>query len=116
MASVTQSLKKFMLVFYVPHSGVDACKAAVFKAGAGRYPGSGQYSEACWSTTGTGQFRPGPTANPNIGAVGELEEVPEVRVEVLCVGEDVAKKAVADLKVAHPYEEVPCHVYKLEDF
>ncbi|KAH6999589.1 hypothetical protein EDB80DRAFT_118948 [Ilyonectria destructans] len=116
MASATQSLKTFMLVFYVPHSGLAACKAAVFKAGAGSYPGPGQYTEACWSTTGTGQFRPGATAIPKIGTVGKLEEVPEVRVEVLCVGEDVARKAVADLKVAHPYEEVPCHIYRLENF
>ena len=47
---------------------------------------------------GTGQFRPGDTANPNIGSVGALEEVKEARVETLCVGEDVAKKAVDALK------------------
>ncbi|KAK7417630.1 hypothetical protein QQX98_004451 [Neonectria punicea] len=116
MASITQPLKRFTLVFYVPPSGLAACKAAVFNAGAGKYPGPGQYTEACWSSHGTGQFRPGDTANPNIGELGKLEEVPEVRVEVLCVGEDVARKAVADLRTAHPYEEVPCQVYKMEDF
>ena len=47
---------------------------------------------------GTGQFRPGDTANPNIGSVGALEEVKEARVETLCVGEDVAKKVVDALK------------------
>ena len=47
---------------------------------------------------GIGQFRPGDTANPNIGSVGILEEVKELRVETLCVGEDVAKKAVDALK------------------
>lgn len=47
---------------------------------------------------GTGQFRPGDAANPHIGKVGALEETPEVRVETLCVGEDVAKQAVAALK------------------
>ena len=47
---------------------------------------------------GTGQFRPGDGANPNIGSVGVLEEVKEARVETLCVGEDVARKAIEALK------------------
>lgn len=93
---------------------------------------------------GTGQFRPGDTANPNIGSVGALEEVKEARVETLCVGEDVAKKAVDALKKsvlpfmifsfehntldlvklpgqsnglfrAHPYEEPAYELYKVED-
>lgn len=47
---------------------------------------------------GTGQFRPGDAANPHIGSVGALEEVPEAKVETLCVGEDIARKAVKALK------------------
>lgn len=47
---------------------------------------------------GTGQFRPGNTANPHIGNVGTLEEVEEAKVETLCCGEDVARKAVEALK------------------
>jgi hypothetical protein len=46
----------------------------------------------------TGQFRPGDSANPNIGGVGKLEEVQEARVETLCLGEDVVRKAVEALK------------------
>lgn len=92
------SVTRFSLIFYAPPSAVLACKNAIFKAGAGRYPGPGNYTECCWSTTGTGQFRPGDAANPNIGKVGELETIDEVRVEALCVGESVAKDAVAALK------------------
>lgn len=92
------SAARFSLVFHAPPSAVAACKAAIFNAGAGRYPGPGNYTECCWSTLGTGQFRPGDTANPHIGKVGALEETPEVRVETLCVGEDVARKAVLALK------------------
>lgn len=51
-----------------------------------------------------------------IGDVGKLEEVEEVRVETLCVGRDVAVKAVQALKEAHPYEEPAYEVIKLEDF
>ncbi|KAK3694642.1 GTP cyclohydrolase 1 type 2/Nif3 [Podospora appendiculata] len=109
-------LPRFSLIFYAPPAAVAACKTAIFKAGAGRYPGTGNYTECCWSTPGTGQFRPGDSANPHIGKVGELEEVPEVRVETLCVGEHIARQAVAALKTAHPYEEPAYHVIKLEDF
>jgi len=91
-------LRRFTLVFYVPPSNAAACKAAIFKAGAGRYPGPGGYTECAWQTTGTGQFRPGDAANPAIGSVGELEETPEVRVETLIIGEDTTRKAVAALK------------------
>lgn len=48
---------------------------------------------------GTGQFRPGDTAVPHIGTPGVVEQTPEVKVEVMCVGEDVARKAVAALKM-----------------
>ena len=48
---------------------------------------------------GTGQFRPGDAANPHIGSVGALEQVQEARVETLCIGEDVARKAVEALKM-----------------
>ena len=90
---------RFTLVFYVPPSALAACKVAIFSAGAGRYPGPGKYTECCWTGVGTGQFRPGDTANPHIGSVGSVEEVPEARVETLCVGEDVARKAVEALKL-----------------
>lgn len=47
---------------------------------------------------GTGQFRPITGANPSIGKVGELEVVEEVRIEVLCVGEETTKKVVTAMK------------------
>ena len=89
---------RFKLIFFAPTSAVPACKTAIFAAGAGRYPGPGQYTEVCWTSLGTGQFRPGDTAKPAIGTPGVLEEVEEVRVETLCVGVDVVKKAVDALK------------------
>ncbi|KAK3372062.1 GTP cyclohydrolase 1 type 2/Nif3 [Podospora didyma] len=107
---------RYILVFHAPPEAVQACKAAIFQGGAGRYPGSGNYTECAWSTMGTGQFRPGDAANPHIGKVGKLEKTPEVRVETLCSSAEVAKLAVEALKKAHPYEEPAYHVIKLEDF
>jgi len=89
---------RYKLVYFVPVSALAATKSAIFVAGAGRYPGPGGYTECCWQTLGTGQFRPGQHANPNIGTVGELENIEEMRVETLCVGRDVAQKAVEALK------------------
>jgi hypothetical protein len=90
---------RYKPIFSVPISALKSWKAAIFAAGAGRYPGSGNYTECCWTSLGTGQFRPGDTAHPNIGSVGVLEKVEEVRVETLCVGKDVARKAVEVLKM-----------------
>ena len=98
MAKVLSNTARFKLVFYVPEPALTACKTAVFAAGAGRYPGPGNYTECCWTAMGTGQFRPGDAANPHLGSAGVLEEVKEARVETLCVGEDVARKAVDALK------------------
>lgn len=107
---------RFKLIFFAPTAAVAACKTAIFAAGAGRYPGPGNYTECCWTSLGTGQFRPGDAAQPAIGTPGALEEVEEARVETLCVGADVVKKAVDALKKAHPYEEPAYEVHKLEDY
>ncbi|KAI3332016.1 GTP cyclohydrolase 1 type 2/Nif3 [Xylariaceae sp. AK1471] len=127
---------RFRLIFHVPIYAAAACKSAIFAAGAGR---QGNYSECCFTVVGTGQFRPIAGANPSIGKIGALEEVEEVRIETLCVGEETTKKVVAALKrymscvpllpregiqvsivdilrSAHPYEEPSYSVYRLEDF
>lgn len=92
------TITRFKLIFFAPPSALAACKSAIFAAGAGRYPGPGTYTECCWVTLGTGQFRPGDAAKPDIGKVGALEEVQEARVETLCLGEDTVRKAVEALK------------------
>lgn len=88
---------RYKLIFTVPHPSLAACKEAVFSVGAGTYPG-GKYSRTCFEIPGKGQFLPGEGAVPNIGAVGRLETVEEMRVEILCVGRDVMLKAVEALK------------------
>lgn len=98
MANVACAAPRFKLIFYVPPAALEACKDAVFAAGAGCFPGQGNYSEWCWTTDGIGQFRPGDNANPHIGTVGILEKVLETKVETLCVGEDVTRKVVEALK------------------
>lgn len=89
---------RYKLVFFAPKPALEACKRAIFAAGAGRFPGPGAYTECCFTTSGLGQFRPGANANPNIGTRGKLETVEEVRCEVLCVGKEVTRAAVDALK------------------
>lgn len=97
-STAAAALIRYKLIFFVPTPSLSACKTAIFAAGAGRYPGPGNYTEVCWTTLGTGQFRPGDTAKPAIGTVGKLEVLEEVRVETLCQGEEVVRRAVEALK------------------
>lgn len=65
-----------------------------------------------------GQFKPSTAANPVIGESGELEFVKEDRVELVVHdnGEkEELRKAIAELKKVHPYEEVAYDVYRVED-
>lgn len=88
---------RFKLVFYAPGSAVDACQNAVFAAGAGRNS-SGKHAEECWFVMVNSQFRPVVATNPIVGSVVKMQRRQEVRVEVICFGEDIARKAVEALK------------------
>lgn len=98
------------LVVYVPNTHVDAVKEALFAAGAGEL---GDYRRCSWQVQGTGQFEPLPAANPFIGEAGQLERVPEWRVEIL-VREAVLPAVIQALKQAHPYEEPAYAVYAMQ--
>ncbi|OFI38505.1 hypothetical protein BIU82_04070 [Arthrobacter sp. SW1] len=89
------------LVVYVPLEHSEQLIAAIGDAGAGRL---GDYSHCAFTTPGTGRFTPLPGAEPFIGAVGEAEQVPELRVECV-VEEDVLDGVIRALRAAHPYEE-----------
>lgn len=96
----------------MPETHLEQVKQAVFAAGAGRL---GEYDQCCWQVLGTGQFRPGPQANPHIGRSGELEQLPEYRVEMV-VADSQISAVVAALKLSHPYEEPAYDVVVLCEF
>lgn len=89
------------LVVFVPHDAATRLVDALAAAGAGAL---GDYDRCAWTTTGTGTFRPLAGANPAIGTVGAVEEVPETRVEMV-VPAGRRGAVVAALRAAHPYEE-----------
>jgi len=98
------------LVVFVPADSLDAVRDALFAAGAGRI---GDYERCSWYTEGTGTFRALPGASPTVGAVGEEEHVPELRLETVFEAER-RDEVIAALRAAHPYEEPAFDVYVLE--
>ena len=89
------------LIYDVPESHLESTKNAIFTAGAG---GIGNYEHCAWQVLGMGQFKPVQGANPFIGTLEKLEQIPEWRVETI-VPEDKASQVVQALMTSHPYEE-----------
>lgn len=88
--------ERYHLTFFAPPSDAAACKTAVLEAGAGHFP---EYSDWCFTTPGTDQFRPSAAARPHIGTPGVLEEgVEEVRIETVVTGAETVRGVVAALK------------------
>ncbi len=99
------------IVTFVPVADAGKVRNVMSDAGAGVL---GNYHHASFSTRGIGRFIPAAGAQPVIGEIGELEEVEEERIEVICQ-EDKVREVVAAIKKVHPYEEVPLEIYQLID-
>lgn len=91
----------YQIWVYVPQTHLAGVKQALFAAGAGRI---GLYDSCAWQTQGLGQFRAMPGSQPFIGQQGEVEEVEEWRLELVCAAALVGAALDAMLQ-AHPYEE-----------
>ncbi len=89
------------VVVYVPVPDAEPLVDALADAGAGQL---GEYDRCAWSVDGLGTFRPGPDAHPSIGTAGQVEVVPETRVEMV-VPPSRRRAVVAALRAVHPYEE-----------
>ena len=101
----------YKMAFFVPVEYTEKVKEAVFATGAGRI---GDYEACCFQTYGTGQFRPLAGADPHLGQVGQLENVEEMKVELVCQ-DNLIQAAIRALKKAHPYEEVAYDVWQLAE-
>jgi len=97
------------LVVFVPEEALDAVRAALFAAGAGRV---GNYERCSWYAAGTGTFLGGEGAEPTVGERGREERVPELRLETVYPAEREAG-IVRALRSAHPYEEPAFDLYPL---
>lgn len=101
----------YKLCVYIPESHLEPVKQALFAAGAGRI---GDYDCCCWQVLGTGQFRPLEGSQPFIGQTGEVEQVAEYRVEMVCADE-LVDAVLAALRDAHPYEEPAFDLWRLDE-
>lgn len=101
----------YKICFFAPESHVEQVKIAMFAAGAGKI---GDYDSCSWQVLGEGQFRPLQGSQPFLGQQGEVETVPEFKVEMVCAGEHV-KAVIAALRQSHPYEEPAFDIQALVD-
>jgi dinuclear metal center YbgI/SA1388 family protein len=108
-ASELGTSEAVMIVTYAPRNTVDAVRAAMADAGAGRI---GDYTHCSTAIASSGTFMGGEGTNPVVGQPGGLESVEETRLMMVC-GEAVLGEAIAALRAAHPYEEPPIHVLPL---
>jgi hypothetical protein len=99
----------YKLEFYVPETHLETVKTALFAAGAGQM---NTYDQCAWQIRGEGQFRPLAGSQPFLGETGQLEKVPEYKVEMVC-DESRLKQAILALLHAHPYEQPAYTVGKI---
>src|SRR5437899_1756351 len=97
------------LIVFLPREALDAVRAALFEAGAGRI---GDYARCSWYTEGTGTFLGGEGTSPNVGQPGREERVAELRLETVFPS-GRQDEVLAALRRAHPYEEPAFDVYEL---
>ncbi|MDO8564781.1 MAG: hypothetical protein Q7R88_02180 [bacterium] len=99
------------IITFVPETHAVAVRLAMGNVGAGKI---GNYTHCSFSVKGTGRFIPQTGAHPALGKVGEIEEVPEERIEMVCRAE-LLNEVITAIKKAHPYEEVPIFIFPLEN-
>ena len=105
--SGARSLDK--ITVFVPEPDANRVRGAMASAGAGSL---GSYDSCSFTTPGEGRFRPLPGADPVIGQVGDLEVVPEVRIEAV-VDRGLRAEVVVAMLAAHPYETPAYDVVEL---
>lgn len=103
--------KLIKLAVFVPESHLEAVAQAITAAGAGHI---GNYSHCTFRSAGMGTFMPLEGTNPFTGVQGRLEYTPECRLETIMPAAE-AKRVVAAMIKAHPYEEVAYDLYPLEN-
>src|SRR5713226_8050714 len=95
------------IAVFVPTAYIEKVTEALSSAGAGVI---GKYDHCSFRTEGTGTFRGGEDAKPFLGKIGNLEQVPEVRLEMI-VPRWKVPEVVESMRSAHPYEEIAYDIY-----
>lgn len=99
-------MEMLKIIVGVPETHEEVVRRAMGEAGAGKI---GNYDFCSFTFRGIGRFRPLSGAHPAIGMEGEIAEVPEVRIQSVCLRADLSKIVLA-IKSVHPYETPPIEV------
>jgi len=106
-----QNSNQFKVVTFIPTSSFDKISDAVFTAGGGII---GEYENCSFRSSGEGTFKGSAKSNPLIGKKNHLENVNEIRLEVLTDSWKLNSVISAILKT-HPYEEPAYDIYPLKN-
>ena len=107
---VREASQEMKLVVFVPRNALDQLRGALATAGAGQI---GAYEVCSFAASGTGTFFGTDGTSPAVGESGRLEEVDEVRLEMVCSAHALPL-AVETLRQFHPYEEPAFDIYELQ--
>jgi dinuclear metal center YbgI/SA1388 family protein len=105
----TASTQQVKIVTFVGAEAAPRLREALATAGAGVI---GEYQVCSFATPGTGTFLGGPTTKPRVGQAGQIEQVNEWRLEMVC-SRNALPLALETLRRFHPYEEPAIDVYDL---
>ena len=108
---VNEKSNQFKLVVFIPEKELEFVSNSMFDAGAGII---GDYEKCSFRLNGTGTFKGSENTNPAIGKKLNLENVNEVRLEVL-VDSWKLNTVISALHKSHPYEEPAFDIYPLNN-
>ncbi len=96
---------------FVPRAYCTTVMQAMARSGAGII---GNYDACSFQVDGTGTFRGRKGSTPFVGKSGTLEEVQEVRLEMMVPSWNLAS-VLSAMKSVHPYEEVAYDIYPVKN-
>ncbi len=100
----------YKVVTFVPSGDAATVSNAMASAGGGVI---GAYTDCSFRVEGVGTFFAGDETDPAVGVRGQINEVPEVRLEMVVSAGRLAS-VLAALTAAHPYEEPAIDVYRTD--
>lgn len=101
--------REVKIVTFVPEKDLERIRMALASAGAGII---GRYRVCSFASPGNGSFFGMEGTAPSVGSPGQVESVPEIRLEMVC-SRRALPIAVETLREFHPYEEPAIDVYDL---
>ena len=104
-----ENITSYKIEIFIPETHVETLLDALAEVGVGVI---GNYDHCASITIVRGTWRPLPGANPYNGAVGQLSQATEAKVEVNSPSERVPD-AIHVIRQVHPYEEPVINVIPL---